>query len=92
MRTERKLGAWLIAAGIVLVAAGLGIVGFNLYDEYRAGRGAAETTEALKSEIAAQQEPVDTVEEQVRIAAQKGGIDPTEPGVTYQRFTVTRHV
>ena len=35
---------------------------------------------------------VDTVEEQVRIAAQKGGIDPTEPGVTYQRFTVTRHV
>lgn len=35
---------------------------------------------------------VDTVEEQVRIAAQKGGIDPTEPGVTYQRFTITRHV
>lgn len=35
---------------------------------------------------------VDTVEEQVRIAAQKGGIDPTEPDVTYQRFTVTRHV
>lgn len=65
MRTERKLGAWLIAAGIVLVAAGLGIVGFNLYDEYRAGREASETTEALKSEIAAQQEPVDTVEEQL---------------------------
>ena len=65
MRTERKLGAWLIAAGIVLVAAGLGIVGFNLYDEYRAGREAAETTDALKSEAAAQQEPVDTVEEQL---------------------------
>ena len=35
---------------------------------------------------------VDTVEEQVRIAARKGGIDPAEPGVAYQRFTVTRHL
>lgn len=35
---------------------------------------------------------IDTPEEQVRIAARKGGIDPTEPGVTYQRFTVTRHL
>ena len=35
---------------------------------------------------------VDTVEEQIRIAARKGGIDPAEPGVAYQRFTVTRHL
>ena len=35
---------------------------------------------------------VDTVEEQVRIAARKGGIDPAEDGVGFERFTVTRHL
>ena len=35
---------------------------------------------------------IDTVEEQIRIAARKGGIDPGEPGVTLERFTVTRHL
>lgn len=34
---------------------------------------------------------VDTVEEQVRVAASKGGIDPGEPGVSYERFVVERH-
>ena len=35
---------------------------------------------------------VDTVAEQVQIAARKGGIDVSEPGVRLQRFTVTRHL
>lgn len=35
---------------------------------------------------------MDTVEEQVRIAARKGGIDLSGPGVSYERFTVTRHL
>ena len=35
---------------------------------------------------------VDTVDEQVRIAARKGGIDLADPDVRFQRFTVTRYV
>ena len=35
---------------------------------------------------------VDTVEEQLRIAARKGGINLDEPSVTLERFTVTRHL
>ena len=35
---------------------------------------------------------VDTVEEQIRIAARKGGINPDESSVTLERFTVTRHL
>ena len=34
---------------------------------------------------------VDTVEEQVRVAASKGGIDPDEPGVSYEHVVVERH-
>lgn len=35
---------------------------------------------------------VDTVEEQLRIAARKGGINLDESSVTLERFTVTRHL
>lgn len=35
---------------------------------------------------------VDTVEDQVRIAARKGQVDLTEPGVRYERFEVMRHL
>ena len=34
---------------------------------------------------------VDTVDEQLRIAARKGGIDLDEPGVRLERFVVERH-
>lgn len=34
---------------------------------------------------------IDTPEEQVRIAAQKGGINPNEEGVQLERFEVVRH-
>ncbi|AEB07757.1 AMMECR1 domain protein [Coriobacterium glomerans PW2] len=34
---------------------------------------------------------VDSVEDQVSIAARKGGIDPSEPGVRLERFSVERH-
>lgn len=37
-------------------------------------------------------EGVNTVEEQIRIAARKGGINPDESSVTLERFTVTRHL
>lgn len=35
---------------------------------------------------------IDTVAEQIGIAARKGGIDPDDPSITLERFTVTRHV
>ncbi|HJG38115.1 AmmeMemoRadiSam system protein A [Enorma phocaeensis] len=35
---------------------------------------------------------IDTVAEQLRIAARKGGIDLNEPGVSLERFTVTRYL
>lgn len=35
---------------------------------------------------------IDTVAEQIGIAAHKGGIDPDDPSITLERFTVTRHV
>ena len=35
---------------------------------------------------------VDTVEEQLRIAARKGGVSLTEPGVRIERFEVVRHL
>ena len=35
---------------------------------------------------------IDTVEEQIRIAARKGGINPDESSVRLERFTVTRHL
>ena len=34
---------------------------------------------------------VDTVDEQLRIAARKGGVDLAEPGVQIERFVVERH-
>ncbi len=34
---------------------------------------------------------VDTIEEQVRIAREKGGIREGEPGIRYERFEVVRH-
>lgn len=40
----------------MLLAAGFCIVGFNLYDEYRAGRQAGETVEAIRSELAARED------------------------------------
>ena len=36
-------------------------------------------------------EGVDTVEEQLRIAAQKAGLSPDEEGLTLERFEVVRH-
>ena len=37
-------------------------------------------------------EGVDTVEQQVKIACQKGGIDPQDEDVIFERFEVVRHV
>ncbi len=36
-------------------------------------------------------EGVDTVQEQIRIACQKGGIDPDDPSLILERFEVIRH-
>ena len=52
MRNRRKAGTFLITAGILLLAAALALTGYNLYDDYRAGRSADHILESLEQTAA----------------------------------------
>ena len=48
MRNRVKAGNFLITAGILLLTAALVLIGYNLYDEYRAGRAADHILELFE--------------------------------------------
>ena len=51
MKSERRVGPVLIAGGIFMLAAAFLLVGYNLYDEYRAGVSAHHVVETLEQQI-----------------------------------------
>ena len=54
--SKRKRGRGLILAGLLLLAAALGMVLYNLWDAWRAERSVAQALEALRQETALSQE------------------------------------
>ena len=51
MKRKSKAGTILISTGLLLLAATLLLVGYNLYDEYRAGQTANHVLEALQQQM-----------------------------------------
>ncbi len=51
MKRKSKAGTILISTGLLLLAAALLLVGYNLYDEYRAGQTANHVLEALQQQM-----------------------------------------
>ena len=51
MKRKGKAGTIFITAGSLLLAAALLLVGYNLYDEYRAGQTANHVLEALQQQM-----------------------------------------
>ena len=56
MKRKGKAGIALITAGSLLLAAALLLVGYNLADEYRAGKAAEHVLEVLQQQIPTQEE------------------------------------
>lgn len=56
MKRKGKAGIALITAGSLLLAAALLLVGYNLADEYRAGKEAEHVLEVLQQQIPTQEE------------------------------------
>ncbi len=54
MESKRKGGTALIALGLLLIAAALFLIGYNLFDEYRAGKTARRVLAMLR-----EQAPID---------------------------------
>ena len=54
--SKRKRGRGLILAGLLLLAAALALVLYNLWDAWRAERSVAQALEALRQETALSQE------------------------------------
>ena len=51
MKRKGKAGIALITAGSLLLAAALLLVGYNLADEYRAGKAAEHVLEVLQQQM-----------------------------------------
>lgn len=56
MKRKSKAGTILITAGSLLLAAALILVGYNLVDEYRAGKTAEHVLEVLQQQMPAHEE------------------------------------
>lgn len=48
MKSKSKEGTLLIIIGLLLIAASLFLIGYNLYDEYRAGESAERVLTVLQ--------------------------------------------
>ena len=46
-KNKRKPGTWLMAGGLLLIAAALLLTGYNLWDEWRAGQTAQQVLEQM---------------------------------------------
>ena len=72
MKRKSKTGTILISTGLLLLAAALLLVGYNLVDEYRAGQTANHVLEALQQQMPEtpsddRQTPEDSVPEQMEL-------------------------
>lgn len=70
MKEKGKAGNFLITAGSLLLAVALFLVGYNMVDEYRAGKTADHVLEVLRQQISIQEEQEtqeDTVPEQIEL-------------------------
>lgn len=70
MKRKGKAGITLITAGSLLLAAALLWVGYNMVDEYRAGKAAEHVLEVLQQQISTQEErkaQQDTAPEQIEL-------------------------
>ena len=70
MKRKGKAGNFLITAGSLLLAVALFLVGYNMVDEYRAGKTADHVLEVLRQQISIQEEQEtqeDTVPEQIEL-------------------------
>lgn len=70
MKEKGKAGNFLITAGSLLLAVALFLVGYNMVDEYRAGKTADHVLEVLWQQISIQEEQEtqeDTVPEQIEL-------------------------
>ena len=56
MKRKGKAGNFLITAGSLLLAVALFLVGYNMVDEYRAGKTADHVLEVLRQQISIQEE------------------------------------
>ena len=56
MKEKGKAGNFLITAGSLLLAVALFLVGYNMVDEYRAGKTADHVLEVLRQQISIQEE------------------------------------
>ena len=66
MRDKRqKVGGGFIAVGILMLAAAVLLGGYNLYDEYRAGKSAGAVLEELQQQIPAVKTPEETSAQEV---------------------------
>lgn len=66
MRDKRqKVGGGFIAVGILMLAAAVLLGGYNLYDEYRAGKSAGAVLEELQQQIPAVKTPEETAAQEV---------------------------
>ena len=54
---KRKTGTICIILGLLLIAAALGLTGYNIWDDARAGRASAAVAEELLEVMPAQAEP-----------------------------------
>lgn len=62
-KNKRKPGTWLMAGGLLLIAAALFLTGYNLWDEWRAGQTARQVLEQMPV-IEETQEPSPDPDEQ----------------------------
>lgn len=51
MKSKKKGGNFLIIIGLLSIAAALFLMGYNLYDEYRAGKSAEHVLTVLQERI-----------------------------------------
>lgn len=62
---RQKVGGGFIAVGILMLAAAVLLGGYNLYDEYRAGKSADSVLEELRQQIPAVKTPEETAAQEV---------------------------
>ena len=62
---RQKVGGGFIAVGILMLAAAFLLGGYNLYDEYRAGKSAGAVLEELQQQIPAVKTPEETSAQEV---------------------------
>lgn len=62
---RQKVGGGFIAVGILMLAAAVLLGGYNLYDEYRAGKSAGAVLEELRQQIPAVKTPEETAAQEV---------------------------